>query len=101
MYNVHVHVYTVEVKKSLRSVCVLFRLRFHYCCNYRARALVVTFSAVFYSVSGSSGGGYAAPGSHHVRGPGLSSCTWKRVVVTWACGVGPARQILCGRQRDH
>ena len=55
----------------------------------------------FYSVSGGSGREYAASGSHHVRGSGLSSCAWKRVVATWACGVKPARQTLCGRRRDR
>ena len=63
---------------------------------------VFTFSrCVFYSVSGGiahSGRGYAVSRSH---GPGLSSCAWKQVVSTWACGVGPARQTLCGRWRDR
>ena len=54
-----------------------------------------------YSVSGGSGREYAASGSHHVRGPGLSSCAWNRVVATWACGVRPARQTHCGRRRDR
>ena len=43
----------------------------------------------------------AASGSHYVRGPGLSSCAWKRVFATWACGVRPARQTLRVRRRDR
>ena len=71
MYNVHV--YSRSQKKStfcLRTVfitvCVFITV---------ARALcVLHFRCFFYSVSGGSGREYAASGSHHVRGPGLSSC---------------------------
>ena len=111
---------TVEVKKVYVPFAYRFyyRLRFHYRCNYRARALCVFiticvlqlpctgvmrlhFPLFFYSVSSGSGREYAASGSHHVREPGLSSCAWKRVVVTRACGVRPARQTLHGRRRDR
>ena len=91
---------TVEVQK----VYVPFAYRFYYRCNYCARALCVIitvfitvcvfipvaitvhvhyiFRCFFYSVSSGSGREYATSGSHHVRGPGLSSCAWKRVVAT-------------------
>ena len=66
-----------------------YRLRFHYRC---ACIMHFMFPLFFYSVSGSSGREYAASGSHHVRGPGLLSCAWKRVVTMWACGVKLACQ---------
>ena len=78
-----------------------YRLRFHYRYNYPARALCVYISAVFYSVPSDAGREYTASGSHYVRGPGLSSCAWKRVFATRACGVRPARQTLRGRRRDR
>ena len=109
--------YTVEVKKKstfrLRTVfitvCIFITIaitimRFYYTvCVFITVAITLcvhyafTFSAVFYSVSSDSGREYAPSGSHYVRGPGLSSCAWKWVFVTWVCGVRPARQTLRGR----
>ena len=95
--------YTGEVNKSLRSVCVPFLLPFAFslplqlplcffitACVFITVAITLrvhyafTFSAVFYSVSSDGGREYTASGSHYVRGPGLSSCAWKRSV----CDVG-------------
>ena len=117
----HQVLYTIVVKKSLRSICVPFLLllqlpvRVHYAFLLTfllpfafslllqlpcACIMCLHFLLFFYSVSSDSGREYAASGSHHVRGPGLSSCAWKRVVATWACGVRPACQTLRGRLRD-
>ena len=76
---------TVEVKKSLRSICVPFLLPFAFSLPLQLPCACIMHLHIplfFYSVSSSGGREYAASGSHHVRGPDLLSCTWKWVVTT-------------------
>ena len=75
-----IHMYS----RSLHSICVPFLLPFAFSLPLQlpcAYIMHLVFSLFFYSVSSGSGREYAASGSHHVRGPGQSSCAWKRVVA--------------------
>ena len=63
VYTSYIYTCTVEVQKKFYvpfAYRFYYHLRFHYRCNYRARALAVRFPLFFFSVSGGSGGGYAA-----------------------------------------
>ena len=100
---------TFRLRTVFITVCVFITvaitiMRFYYRLRFHTVAITLrvhyafTFSTVSYSVPSDGGREYAASGSHYVRGPGLSSCAWKRVFATRACGVRPA---LRGRRRDR
>ena len=61
VYTSYIYTYTVEVqKKSTFRLRTVFITTCIFITNYRACALAVRFPLFFFSVSGGSGGGYAA-----------------------------------------
>ena len=121
MYILYIYTYmysrsqkksTFRLRTVFITVCVFITVaitvRVHYAfllpfafCNYRARALCVYIFRCFFTLSPAAWQRIRASGSHHVREPGLSSCAWKWVVMTRACGVRPARHTRHGRRRDR
>ena len=74
------HLHTVFI-----TVCVFITI---------VRALCVLYFRCFFTLSPAAvvENTPLQVASHHVRGPGLLSCAWKRVVTMWACGVKLACQ---------